>query len=277
MAIEIQHIVSQRFVQCVKFLIEGRKVSSARQLALSLDYTPQGLSEIMLGKRNVPVDLIRRVVEQYHVNVRFLFSGQGKLFEEHGLEREVLTHIVVTDHQQREEITHIPVAAHAGYRDNLTEPVFMQSLPTYRLPENILRQGSYRSFEVAGDSMEPTILPGDKVIGAYVEPQFWEQGIKDNAIHVLITYHEILVKRIQNFIRSDGMLELHSDNGLHRPFQIPIEDLREAWVVRLRITGNLTRPHMPEISILDNRLHEQEMLLEELRNQVAELSGSGSK
>ncbi|HLF65354.1 MAG TPA: LexA family transcriptional regulator [Saprospiraceae bacterium] len=252
-----QNIISKRFVQCAQTLLSGNKVPSARQLALSLEYKPQGLSEILNGKRNAPVELLKRAAEMYKLNVRYLFFGEGEMFEN---DQSVNTRVIVTDIFQKERIVHVPVAAHAGYRDNLTETVFVQNLLTYSLPENILRYGSYRSFDIAGESMEPTLLPGDKVIGAYVEPQYWEQGIKDNMIHVLVTHREIVVKRVINFIRAEKMLELHSDNMAVLPYHLPIEELREAWVVRLKITANLNKPDGHEI-------------LNEIRHTVASLVG----
>lgn len=170
----VQNIISQRFVQCVQQLLAEHKVPSARQLAHALSYKPQGLSDIINGKRNAPVELLKRASEQYKMNVRFLFFGEGEMFEDGSMRSTAVnTRVVVTDIFQKERIVHVPVLAYAGYRDNLTEPVFVKDLPTYSLPENILRHGSYRSFDVAGDSMEPTLLPGDRVIGAYVEPQYW--------------------------------------------------------------------------------------------------------
>jgi len=138
--------------------------------------------------------------------------------------------------------------------------VYVQDLPTYSLPEHILRYGSYRSFDVIGESMEPTLFTGDKVIAAFVEPQYWEQGIKDNMIHVLITHEEVLVKRVMNFIRSEKTLELQSDNNSILPYHLAIEELREAWIVRLKITANLNKPNNHDI-------------LDEIRHTMASLAG----
>lgn len=254
-----QNSISQRFVQCVMALLNQRTVPSGRQLAKSLDYLPQALNEIVNGKRNAPVELLQRAAEAYKMNLRFLFYGEGSMFESEGIP-DVQTRVIIKDVFQKERIVHVPVTAYAGYQDNLTEPVFMQELPTYSLPEHILRSGSYRSFDVAGDSMEPTLYTGDKVIAAFVEPQYWEQGIKDSMIHVLITYNEVLVKRVMNYIRSEKMLELRSDNSSHPPYHLPIQHLREAWVVRLRITANLNKPNDQDI-------------LDEIRHTIASLTG----
>jgi phage repressor protein C with HTH and peptisase S24 domain len=266
MPVQTQHIITQRFVQCMQTLLANHKVPSARQLAITLEYKPQGLSEVMNGKRNAPVELLQRAVQLYQLNVNFLFSGEGEMFEGGGPNQPVNTRVVVTDIFQKERIVHVPVSAYAGYRDNLTEPIFVQDLPTYSLPENILRHGSYRSFDVAGDSMEPTLLTGDKIIGAFVEPQYWEQGIKDHQIHVLVTYNEVVVKRVMNFIRAEKMLELHSDNKGIPPYHLPIQELREAWIVRLRITPNLNRA--VDLDIIDEIRHEIRHTLAALTNGV---------
>lgn len=242
MALRSQNIITLRFVECMQALLSSHKVPSARQLSFSLNYKPQGFSEVMNGKRNAPVELLKRAGQLYQLNVKFLFFGEGEMFENENRHQPVNTRVIVTDIFQKERIVHVPVSAYAGYRDNLTEPVFVQDLPTYSLPENILRHGSYRSFDVAGDSMEPTFLPGDKIIGAYVEPQYWEQGIKDHHVHVLVTHNEVVVKRVINYMRTEKMLELHSDNKAIPPYYLSIKELREAWIVRLRITANLNKP-----------------------------------
>jgi hypothetical protein len=260
MALESQNTITQRFIECLQALVGEKAVASARQLALSLDYKPQGLSEILNGKRNAPVELIQRAAVLYQINLNYLFLGTGQMFADAETQDGGYPRVVVMDHLQKERIVHVPVSAYAGYRDNLHEPVFVQDLPTYSLPENILRHGSYRSFDVAGDSMEPTLFTGDKVIAAFVEPQYWEQGIKDNMIHVLITHEEVVVKRVMNFIRAEKMLELHSDNSSMTPAYLPIEELREAWVVRLKITANLNKPTNHDI-------------LDEIRHTVASLAG----
>jgi hypothetical protein len=66
-------------------------------------------------------------------------------------------------------------------------------------------------------------------------------------IHVLVTYTEVVVKRVVNYIRTEKMLELRSDNNAVQPYYLPVEELREAWVVRLRITSNLSKPDGHEI------------------------------
>ncbi len=267
-----QNAVTQRFVCCLTELITSRQVSSIRQIALQLNYTPQGLHEIMSGKRNVPMTLLERAILQYGINVRQLFHGEGPMFEgnETGDGHKVL--VVVTDQEQKERIVHVPVTAYAGYRQNLAEPVYVGALPTYSLPDNILRDGSYRSFDIGGDSMEPTLFPGDRVIGAFVEPQYWVQGIKDHLVYVLITQDDVVVKRVVNLIRTEKILELHSDNPAYPVIQLPAEELREAWIVRLKITSNLGKTPDHLLTSLQERVLEQQEMIVQLHQSVDALA-----
>jgi len=57
-------------------------VRSSRQFALSLDYLPQSLSEILKGRRDVTLELLRKGVEKYAMNPVYLLTGNGDFFSE---------------------------------------------------------------------------------------------------------------------------------------------------------------------------------------------------
>jgi transcriptional regulator with XRE-family HTH domain len=74
------HIVSQRFIKCHNKLREAKTIKSSRQFALELDYLPQSLSEILNGRRDVTIEVIRKAVDIYRFNPTYLFTGEGDLF-----------------------------------------------------------------------------------------------------------------------------------------------------------------------------------------------------
>jgi transcriptional regulator with XRE-family HTH domain len=74
------HIVSQRFIKCHNKLRESKIIKSSRQFAIELDYLPQSLSEILNGRRDVTIEVIRKAVDLYRFNPTFLFTGEGDLF-----------------------------------------------------------------------------------------------------------------------------------------------------------------------------------------------------
>lgn len=258
------NIITQRFIKCHNKLREENRVRSSRQFALSLEYLPQSLSEILKGRRDVTIELLRKAVDVYKINPVYIYTGEGPMFmtEEDHKSFRVLT--IVTNASDDERIVHVPVPAHAGYASELTDPTFIQDLPTFSLPDYKYKVGTHRSFDVAGDSMEPTLFEGDKVICSYLEPTLWETSIKDNYVYVVVTRGDVLVKRIHNRIKTDKTLKLISDNAYYEPFDVNIGDVREIWYVRAKIS-----PFLPSPQNIQNLLRDE---VKELRNTIKEQS-----
>lgn len=270
-------IITQRFIKCHDKLREENRVRSSRQFALSLDYLPQSLSEILKGRRDVTIELLRKAVDIYKINPVYIYTGEGPMFmtEEDHKSFRVLT--IVTNASDDERIVHVPVPAHAGYASELTDPTFIQDLPTFSLPDYKYKVGTHRSFDVAGDSMEPTLFEGDKVICSYLEPTLWETSIKDNYVYVIVTRGDVLVKRLTNKIKSDKALTLISDNAYYEPFDINIGDVREIWYVRAKISPFLPSPQniqnmlRDEVKELQNTIIEQSRLIRNLNTTIEKL------
>ncbi|TAE56368.1 MAG: XRE family transcriptional regulator, partial [Bacteroidetes bacterium] len=73
---------------------------------------------------------------------------------------------ITVDKQGKDNVTLVPVKASAGYLNGYADPEYFDSLPTLSLP--MLGPGSFRGFEIKGDSMNP--LPeGSIVVGELVE------------------------------------------------------------------------------------------------------------
>jgi hypothetical protein len=261
--------VTKRFLLCLDKLIEEGRVRSKRHFALSVGYHPQGISEMLGHRRDVPLELIEKAVEIFHFNPNYLFSGLGNFFSgsatDDGLRIKNLT--VITDQKGDERIVHVPYPAQAGYGKLLDDPFFIQELPSYQLPGPQFRSGSYRSFEIAGSSMEPTFRPNDIVIAAFIEPRYWEQAIKNNQIYIIVTQQEVVIKRIVNNIKSDKKLECISDNEEFEPYQILAADILEVWKVRMKLTSHLDSSIIPvNTNAIAQQLKAQHKMLESLQH-----------
>ncbi len=238
----MSNIVTQRFIKCHDKLREDNRVRSSRQFALSLDYLPQSLSEILKGRRDVTIELLRKAVEKYKINPVYIYTGEGPMFmsEESDNSFRVLT--IVTNSDEDERIVHVPVPAQAGYASDMSDPTFIQELPTFTLPDYKYKVGTHRAFDVAGDSMEPTMFEGDKVVCSYLEPTLWETAIKDNYVYVIVTRADVVVKRVVNRLKAEKQLKLFSDNAYYEPYTVNIGDIREIWYVRAKISPFLPSP-----------------------------------
>ncbi len=273
----MSNIVTQRFIKCHGKLREENRIRSSRQFALSLEYLPQSLSEILKGRRDVTIELLRKAVNVYKINPVYIYTGEGPMFmsEEDHKSFRVLT--IVTNPTGDEKIIHVPVPAQAGYASEMTDPTFVQDLPVFSLPDYKYRVGTHRSFDVAGDSMEPTLFEGDKVICSFIEPTLWETSIKDHYVYVIVTRGDIVVKRPLNKLASDKQLELLSDNSFYEPYTVNVGDIREIWYVRAKISpflpspSNIQNNYQEEFRQLQNIVLRQNKLLQDLTTAVNDL------
>ncbi len=256
----MNNIVTQRFVKCIKQLKTDGVVRSMRQFALSVDYLPQSLSEILKERRDVTIELLRKSVELYKINPVYIYTGEGPLFmtDEDHKNLRVLT--IVTNSRGDERIVYVPVPAQAGYASEMSNPTFVQDLPSFTLPDYKYKVGTHRAFDVSGDSMEPTLFEGDKVVCSFLEPTLWESSIKNNFVYVIVTRADVLVKRVFSFLKEEKQIELHSDNSFYAPYRINLSDVREIWYVRAKIS-----PFLPSPQNISNMLRED---MQELRKQL---------
>ncbi|MBK6698787.1 MAG: helix-turn-helix transcriptional regulator [Saprospiraceae bacterium] len=268
-------VVTQRFMQCFASLIESKRVRSARQFANSLDYLAQSFNQIVQQKREVGVDLIQKAIAEYHINPGFLFTGNGPMFliQNQMDDSKILT--IVTDVDQVEQIVHVPVSAQAGYCSGFSDPVFVSQLPYYSLPSlKFKTDGTMRSFDISGESMMPVINPNDMVICSYLHQCLWESHLKENNIYVIVTTHDVVVKRISNKLRTERMLLLHSDNVEFLSYAVRVADIKEIWQVRAKVSTalepvNQKSNNLPdEFEQLKEIVNKQSVLLEEFLEKV---------
>ncbi|MCO6460751.1 MAG: LexA family transcriptional regulator [Saprospiraceae bacterium] len=228
--------VSERFVLVVKKLVKEGIAKSIRKVSQSLDYLPQSMSEVVKGKRNVPVEVIQKLIYQYNVNPLFLFVGEGEIFLDENQKYSFKTLTLVTDVDNNERIVHVPKPAQAGYAEDLNDIELVRELPTYTLPDIAYQTGTYRSFDVRGDSMEPTLDENDILVCSYLEPSLWETGIRDHHVYVIVTRGDVVVKRVINNLRKHKHLELHSDNESYKMYRVQGSEIQEVWFVRTKIS-----------------------------------------
>ncbi len=156
-----------------------------------------------------------------------------------GIDR-VLT--VTVDKDGEENTEFVPVVAQAGYTRQHNEAIFMQQLRHYRIPG--FEHGTYRAFEVAGDSMEPTLNHRDIVIGSAVDR--WDL-LTPGEVYVVVTSESVMLKRIRERITDmSGMVYLYSDNHNVKPYSLPVVDITQLW----RVQGYLSTyiPSTPDVT-----------------------------
>jgi len=150
---------------------------------------------------------------------------------------------VVVNQQGKELMSFVPVKAQAGYMKGYGDPKFMERLPAFSLP--ILKDGSYRMFEVDGDSMLQIggggLHDGDIVIAQYLEDIF---SIRDNRVYVVISTEGVVVKRLLNRLKDkeNPILVCNSDNknGQHEAIILRAHEILEVWELKAFISRQLS-------------------------------------
>jgi transcriptional regulator with XRE-family HTH domain len=144
---------------------------------------------------------------------------------------------ITVDKNENENIELVPQKAAAGYLNGFSDPQYIETLPKFQLP--ILKSGTFRAFEIVGDSMLP--LPsGSIVIGKYTE---YLSDIKNGKTYVLVTKQEgVVYKRVFNYLSDHGKLHLVSDNKIYSSYNVSPEDVLEIWEAKAYISIQFPDP-----------------------------------
>ncbi|MGI4742607.1 MAG: XRE family transcriptional regulator [Janthinobacterium lividum] len=144
--------------------------------------------------------------------------------------------VVTTDSDEADNISLVNTRVAAGYAGGgFVEPEFVRRLPSFRLPDPAYRNGTFRAFQVSGESMQPTLYEGDWVICRFLDS--WDREIQDTFVHVVVTDEVPVVKRVLNRLGERGQLTLQSDNPAFAAQFLDAERVREVW----RAVGRLSR------------------------------------
>ncbi len=151
-------------------------------------------------------------------------------------------------------ITFVPIKAAAGYLAGFADPEFIDELNTFTLP--MLSGGSYRAFEILGDSMLPT-PSGSVIVGEKIEDL---EHLKPNNTYIVISRSEgIVYKRIMKNNRLKNKLTMISDNPQYEPYIVNAEDVLEVWQAQFVLTKANTqhRWDVNQLASLVNNLQAQ--------------------
>ncbi|MBD1391896.1 XRE family transcriptional regulator [Mucilaginibacter glaciei] len=144
---------------------------------------------------------------------------------------------ITTDKEDNENIELVPLKASAGYLNGYADPEYVVQLPKLYLP--MFKQGTYRAFEIKGDSMLP-LISGTIIVGEYQEN--WGD-VKTGETYVIISKSDgIVYKRAGNKFKENKKLKLVSDNPVYEPYDINGEDVLEIWKAKAYISTHMPMP-----------------------------------
>lgn len=184
------------------------------------------------GKVEPDIDMLVKLADYFNVSMDFLLKAdiaeqpEGVIQSQDASIRNQNFRVlaITTDHNGNENIELIRENAKAGYLTGYADPEFLEEMPKLELPN--MGPGTFRGFEVKGDSMWP-VKPGDIVVGKYVESA---RDLQNNRRYVLLTKTEgIVFKRVLLNNENPEALTLLSDNPDYVPYPIKLQEILEAW------------------------------------------------
>ena len=149
---------------------------------------------------------------------------------------------ITVDREGNETIPYVPVRAAAGYLDGFGDSAYMETLPSFSLPG--LTNGTYRAFEVDGDSMFPTLENKEIVVCQWVEKPDY---IREDRVHIIVTKNRgIVVKRLLNRIEKYGYIVAKSDaldnRNLYPNLEIYPDEIEEIWYAVTHLNWKFKHP-----------------------------------
>lgn len=202
------------------------------------------------ARNKIPYELIDDIAEKENLSLDWLLHGKNNSQNENITNnqtrlqkaKELLNNI---ENNHKAAVVNVPfyediyASAGAGAYNETITPTNNLTFSTSFLKNmlNILDYTGLHIITAVGDSMQPTILDGDKL---FILP-LKDHNINDGGVYVISTPFGVLVKRVYIFPVEEKII-LHSDNP-----EVEDEILRDEILQKINIIGRV-------IGILRNRV-----------------------
>ena len=174
----------------LKYLRNKNKISQ-QVLSEALSIPRSTLGDYERGKTEPNISMLIRLGEYFDIKVDQLIKEDLSLGEYEIMKTKLMKVLAITVDQGNEgNVELVDSKAEAGYLDSYQNPEYIRDLPKLQLPK--LPSGTYRAFEIQGDSMLP-MESGSVVIAAYVESL---ADLKDNRTYIVISQRDGLVYKL---------------------------------------------------------------------------------
>lgn len=259
------------FPENIKFL-RKRKDLSQEALAQKLDMTRVKLNAIESGNTKNPAleDLVK-FSGFFKISIDSLLKADlSKLLELQLRELEAGNDVymmgtrlrvlpITLDKEGRQNCEYVPVKASMGYRAGYNDPQYIATLPKYNIP-TLPRQGTYRTFAAAGDSMFP-IPDKAEVTGEYVEN--WLEIKPDTPCILVLNGTGDFVFKLVTVNKKGKSFLLKSLNVAYKPYTVTADEVLEIWKFK--------KLHLDEIPEPQTEMQELKTMLRDLKTEIGEM------
>jgi transcriptional regulator with XRE-family HTH domain len=214
----------------LKYLRKKHNLSQ-QAFAEILDIPRTTLGDYEREKTEPNIPMLLKMAAYFTINVDNLLVENLQLENYKIAESPDLKVLAISvDNNNEGNIELVDTKAEAGYLDSYQNPEYIKELPKFAVPN--IPSGTYRAFEIQGDSMLP-IQSGSIIIASYIEQL---QNIKNNKTYIVISKRDGLVYKRVLLNSDENKLVLKSDNDLFIPYELEFSEVDEIWQYYAHLT-----------------------------------------
>ncbi len=215
-----------------------KKDHRLNELLLDLKLNPKEFAEsiglkrvdriyfVLNGRNDISTDLARIINGKYpNVSIEWLLTGGGRMLNP---PHSDVNYIAPYINEDLIAVPYVSVDAAASFVESLYEMEY--DIDTYGImPEEgeTLSDGTYTVFQIKGNSMEPTIPDGTKILAKKICEGKWEES---SGVIVIVYGKTLSVKRIlKNSLFNSNILTIKADNPVHGQIDVERREIRAMW------------------------------------------------
>ncbi len=217
---------TDRVMEVVDRIVEDEQIENYEDFCLKNGLYHNYLYEFQGGRIKDPNKLVYDTLyRKYKANLGYVFYDDADMFIKAADDVRVLS--IVVDKANNEIIKAVPVYAQAGYQKGFADPEFIENLPDYDFYND--DEGTYRVFELKGDSMYPYLLEGDFIKAKFLPPAHWRDKLRLHEVFIVVTKDGVVCKQLAEHDPNTATIRLHSFNDMYDDYTLNLNDVYELW------------------------------------------------
>ncbi|WP_345123624.1 helix-turn-helix domain-containing protein [Hymenobacter antarcticus] len=195
------------------------------------------IAQLEAGRHQPSNEALETIVAKLGISRNWLWFGSGPMedFSQLGGNVKMLAGLEEGDYLDIDFVSCKVRGSFLELMDDGGEVSQFESLEIVRIydPTPEMRKPGTKGFEIDGDSMEPQLRSGMKVVGVRVALS--DVKYATSGVYVVAFGNQLTIKRVKsNDILERGILVLHADNPNAGSLPVAGEDIRFMWrVVRI--------------------------------------------